>query len=225
MQLDTHCVIRYELYHQVVAGADSEQADRGLRAAGVERNRRNILTAARKHLIQAGFRKLSMDHVAKDAGVTRVTIYRQFTSKLGLLDAVAEDLAQRARLLAGIRAAAAVADPVAACTAMVAELCRFWSTDPDLFRRLISLSAVDPEANEVINSREQWRFDQVAMFVHRLAEAGRLRAPFDARQASATIAAATSFPTCDEMATRLQLRLDQLDQLLLALLSGVIHLD
>ncbi|WP_084143283.1 TetR/AcrR family transcriptional regulator [Amycolatopsis taiwanensis] len=208
-----------------MTSAGHDQADRGLRAAGVARNRRNILAAARKHLIQAGFRKLSLDQVAKDAGVTRVTIYRQFTSKLGLLDAVAEELAQRANLVAGIQAAAAVDDPVAAFKVMVAELCRFWSTDPDLLRRLISLSAVDPEANQVINDREQWRFEQVAKFVQRLADAGRLRTTFDAQQAGVAIGAATGFPACDEMANRLRLSLDQLDRLLLALLSGVVRLD
>ena len=197
----------------------------GLRAAGVARNRRAILSAARQHLIEAGYHRLSLEQVAADAGVTRVTIYRQFASKLGLLDAVAEDLAQRADVVTGIQAAAAVADPSAAFRAMVAELCRFWSTDPDLFRRLISLAAVDPEAHQVINSREQWRYEQVATFVHRLAANDRLRPGMDTDQAIAAIGTVTSFPTCDEMATRLQLNLDQLDQLLVTLLAGVAHLD
>ncbi|QKV95210.1 TetR/AcrR family transcriptional regulator [Streptomyces sp. NA02950] len=204
---------------------ESKPGYEGLRARGVQRTRANILTAARQHLIASGYRNLSLEHVATDADVTRVTIYRQFGSKLGLLDAVAEDLAQRAGLVAGMHAAAALDDPVAAFRAMVSETCRFWSTDPDLLRRLISLSAVDPEAHRVISSREKWRFDQVALFVTRLAEADRVRSPFDTHGAGVTVAAAISFTTCDDIATRLQLDHDRLDDLLLSLLDGVVRLD
>ncbi|HVV14657.1 TetR/AcrR family transcriptional regulator [Amycolatopsis sp.] len=197
----------------------------GKRAQGVQRTRHKILAAARQHLIAVGYRNLSLEQVAADADVTRVTIYRQFGSKLGLLDAVAEDLAQRAGLVPAIQAAAALDDPVTAFKAMVAELCRFWSTDPDLLRRLVSLAAVDPEAHQVVSYREQWRFDQVALFVARLAEAGCLRAPSDAVTAAVVVGATTSFATCDDIATRLDRGHDQLDDLLLALLHGVVRLD
>ena len=196
-----------------------------MRAAGVQRTRRDILAAARRHLIEAGYHRLSMEEVAADAGITRVTIYRHFDSKLGLLDAVAEDLAQQAHVVTGMHGAAEIADPVSAFTAMVAELCRFWSTDPDVFRRLISLAAVDPEAQRVIASREEWRYQQIGTFVRRLAQADRLRTPFDARRATAVVGTVTGFPACDEMATRLRTSLTELDQLLLSALASVVRLD
>jgi AcrR family transcriptional regulator len=208
-----------------VEQAAPQTRQQGLRARGVQRTRTNILLAARQHLIASGFRNLSLEQVAADADITRVTIYRTFGNKLGLLDAVAEDLSQRAGLVAGVHAAATLDDPVAAFKQMVSELCRFWSTDPDLFRRLISLSAVDPEANQVISSREQWRFDQATLFVTRLAEADRLRRPFDTDTAAAAVGATTSFTTCDEIATRLHLSHDKVEDLLLALLHGVVQLD
>ncbi|WP_163512516.1 TetR/AcrR family transcriptional regulator [Fodinicola acaciae] len=195
------------------------------RARAAERTRANILVAARRQLIAAGFRNLSLEQVAADAEVTRVTIYRKFGNKLGLLDAVAEDLSQRAGLVTGVRAAAALDNPVAAFRAMVAELCRFWRTDPDLFRRLIGLAAVDPEAHQVVSSREGWRFDQVELFVTRLAEESRLRQPFDVDTAVAAVGAITSFTTCDELATKLGRGRVRLDDLLLAILAGVVRLD
>lgn len=197
----------------------------GGRARGVQRTRKSILTAARQHLITVGYRNLSLERVARDADVTRVTIYRRFGSKLGLLDAVAEDLSQRAGLVAGVHAAAGLDDPVAAFRAMLSETCRFWNTDPDLVRRLVAVSAVDPEAHQVIGGRERWRFEQVAQFVTRLAEAGRLCAPFDSQRAGVVVGATTSFAACDDLATRLHLDHDQLDDLLLALLRGVVRLD
>jgi AcrR family transcriptional regulator len=208
-----------------VAKSESREARPGLRAAGVQRTRRSILTAARRHLIEAGYHRLSLEDVAADAGVTRVTIYRHFDSKLGLLDAIAEDLAQQAGLVTGMQQAAKVAEPVPAFTAMVRELCRFWSTDPEVFRRLTSLSAVDPEAKRVIASREHWRYQRISTFVQRLAHDDRLRPPFDVRQATAVVGTATGFPACDEITTRLRTDLTTLDQILLPLLTSVFRLD
>jgi hypothetical protein len=118
-----------------------------------------------------------------------------------------------------------IADPVTAFTAMVAELCHFWNTDPDVFRRLISLAAVDPEAQKVIASREEWRYQQIDTFVRRLAQAERLQTPFDVRQATAVVGTVTGFPACDDIATRLRTSLTDLDRLLLPLLTSVVRLD
>lgn len=197
----------------------------GLRAANVQRTRRSILTAVRRHLVDSGYHRLSLEQVAADAGVTRVTVYRHFDSKLGLLDAVGEDLAQEAGLVQGVQAAVRLDDPVRAFTATVEELCRFWNTDPEVIRRLISLSAVDPEAQQVIAGRERWRYEQIEALVQRLAEADRLRPPFDVQQATAVVGSVTSFPSCDEIATRLGLDLGESTQLLLPLLAGVVRLD
>lgn len=197
----------------------------GLRAAGVERTRRRILDAARRHLVETGFHRLSLEDVAADAGVTRVTIYRHFQSKLGLLDAIGEDLNQRAGLVTAMHKATEIADPVAAFTAMVKGLCRFWSSDPDVLRRLISLAAVDPEAQQVIAVRERWRYRQINACVKRLAKAGRLQSSFDARHATAAIGAMTSFPTCDELATQLRTNLTTLDRTLLPMLTSIVRLD
>lgn len=205
--------------------SDANEVRPGLRAAGVQRTRRSILTAARRHLVDSGYHRLSLEEVAADAGVTRVTIYRHFDSKLGLLDAIGEDLAQEAGLVPGMHEAALIADPVRALTATVGELCRFWSTGPEVIRRLISLSAVDPEAQQVIAGREQWRYQQIEALVQRLADADRLLPPFDVQQATAVVGAVTSFPSCDEIATRLRLDLGELTGLLLPLLTSVVRLD
>jgi AcrR family transcriptional regulator len=208
-----------------MATGGSKKAGPGLRAAGVERTRRRILDAARRHLIETGFHRLSLEDVAADAGVTRVTIYRHFESKLGLLDAIADDLNRQAGLVTAIHKAAEITDPVAAFTAMVNQLCRFWNSDPDLLRRLISLAVVDPEAQRVIADRERWRYQQIRAFVKRLAKADRLRLPFDVRRATAAIGAMTSFPACDELATQLRTSLTALDQILLPMLTSIVRLD
>ncbi|MFC6937755.1 TetR/AcrR family transcriptional regulator [Actinomadura yumaensis] len=196
----------------------------GLRAAAAERTRRAIVAAARRHLVESGYAGFGMERVAEEAGVTRVTIYRRFGSKLGLLEAVADDLAARSRVVP-LLADAEAGDAAAAFRAMVSGLCAFWGTDPDLFRRLISLAAVDPEAQELLGSRERWRYGRITAFVERLAAAGRVRAPFDALGAAAVVGAVTSFPACDEMAARLGVGFAELDGPLTALLASVADLD
>lgn len=214
------------LYREpVVRSSDQRSGGAGLRAAGVQRTRHSVVAAVREHLIEAGYHGLSLEQVAEDAGITRVTIYRQFGSKLGLLQAVADDLSERGQAAERLGAAAALPDASTALRSLVIELCRFWDTDPPLFRRMVSLAAVDPEARQVIESREQWRYDGISTLTGRLADEGRLRAPFGKDQAIATIVAITSFPSCDQIASALGVSFTELPGLLLPLLSAVLDLE
>jgi AcrR family transcriptional regulator len=213
------------LYRELVAkSSDQRSAGVGLRAAGVQRTRHSVVAAVRERLIEAGYHGLSLEQVAEDAGITRVTIYRQFGSKLGLLQAVADDLTERGQAAERLGAAVALPDASTALRSLVAELCRFWDTDPPLFRRMVSLAAVDPEARQVIETREQWRYDGINTLTSRLADEGRLRAPFGKDQAIATIVAVTSFPACDQIASTLGVSFTELPGLLLPLLSAVLDL-
>lgn len=197
----------------------------GLRPSGVERRRRQVIAAVRERLVGAGYEALSLAGVAADAGITRVTIYRQFGSKLGLLQAVAEDLTLRGRAAERLDAAVAIPDAPTAFRTMISELCRFWNTDPPLFRRLLSLAEVDPEARTVIETRDQSRHEGIRALVGRLAGEGRLRAPFGPAEASSVIIGVTSFATCDQMSRALGIGLTRLPALLLALLDSVVDLQ
>lgn len=57
--------------------------------------RRAILAAARDVFLSAGFGAASMDAVAADAGVSKMTIYRQFGSKEELFAGLIEELCSR----------------------------------------------------------------------------------------------------------------------------------
>lgn len=77
----------------------------------------------------------------------------------------------------------------------------------------------------LIDDRERWRYDQISGLVDRLARADRLHPAFDADHAVAAIGAVTGFPACDAMASRLGVRLANLDGSLIALLAGVVRLE
>ncbi|MGW7431514.1 TetR/AcrR family transcriptional regulator [Streptomyces sp. NPDC054861] len=59
--------------------------------ADAARNRLRILEAARRRLATDGFADLSLDAVAKEAGVGVGTVYRRFRNRAGLVYALIED--------------------------------------------------------------------------------------------------------------------------------------
>ncbi|GAA4084988.1 TetR/AcrR family transcriptional regulator [Actinomadura miaoliensis] len=74
-------------------GPDAERAPRGGRAerADAAQNRRRILAAAADLIATRGVETLSMDEVARVAGVGVGTVYRRFRDRAGLLYAVLDD--------------------------------------------------------------------------------------------------------------------------------------
>src|SRR5713226_4068485 len=66
----------------------------GQRQATTEQTRARIINAARELLAESsGFSGFSIDAVARQADVARMTVYHQFGSKIGLLEALCDSLA------------------------------------------------------------------------------------------------------------------------------------
>src|SRR3989442_13650786 len=68
------------------------------RSAATDATRARIITAARALLDQDDTPTFSLDVIARKAGVTRLTVYNQFESKRGLLEAVFDDMAREGGL-------------------------------------------------------------------------------------------------------------------------------
>src|SRR5262245_27740213 len=100
--------------------------------------RDSIIHAARKVLVRPNFDGLSLDEVARTAGVTRVTIYNQFLSKVGLLEALFEDSGRRMEVLHAF-AALAHPDPATALFLLIRDNCRAWSRDRAVLERVVAL--------------------------------------------------------------------------------------
>ena len=66
------------------------------RAEAAAETRRGILDAVIDRLRKAPAKRVSLDAVAKKAGVSRSTVYLIFGSRSGLFDAVAEEVFDRA---------------------------------------------------------------------------------------------------------------------------------
>jgi AcrR family transcriptional regulator len=158
-------------------------------AAATEKRARVIEAAARSLRQDASIASFSLDAVAKAAGVTRLTVYHQFGSRRGLLEAVFDDIAQRGGLTE-IADAMAMPDPRAALDRLVEIFCAFWSRDPAV-GRLHEAMATDPEFAQALLERNERRRKTFNALVRRAA--GKTASPRARQDAVDMIFALTSF--------------------------------
>ena len=140
----------------------------GRREEVIGQGRRRILDAARDLLSEAAaYPGFTVDAVARRADVARATVYYQFGSKSGLLEAVCDDLAE-AGGMADLARVFTSSAPQAAIGGFITAFAGFWAADRVVMRRLRALAALDPEVGAVISARDQRRRDGLAVLVSRL---------------------------------------------------------
>lgn len=139
------------------------------RAEATDETRARILAAARR-LLRGGGRlpAFSLEAVAKQAGVTRLTVYNQFESKLGLLEAVFDDMARESRLMQDMPSVFALPDPQAALRRFVSIMCRFWDYHRRALPRFDALTRLDEEVAASLKARKERRRLVLATLVQRL---------------------------------------------------------
>jgi AcrR family transcriptional regulator len=135
------------------------------RAVTAERTHARLLKAASAML--AAPDGISLDAVAKRAGVTRLTVYNQFGSRRALLEAVFDDMAERAGLHR-IRETMTKPEPQAALQQIVVIFCDFWSIHRGALWRLHAASATDPEFGESLRAGNQRRRHLLSILVDRI---------------------------------------------------------
>jgi AcrR family transcriptional regulator len=171
------------------------------RQAATSETRTRILEAARQLLASQTETELAMEAVARRADVSRLTIYYQFDSRAGLLEALYDYLAERGNMRR-MREIFHEPDPSAAMDKLVSIFVGFWSSDPVAIRRLRAMAALDPEIAEGIRARDARRRHIAGQILQRIAAAGKKA--FIEEQLSATadvLSMLTSFATCDALAS------------------------
>jgi AcrR family transcriptional regulator len=168
----------------------------GVRADAVDETRQRVVAAARERLSESGYHGTSVDDVARRADVARATVYHQFGSKVGLLEAVIEDFERRA----GLAELARLIEEAPAHRLLgrvVAAGCRYWATDPVLCRKIINLGAADPEVSALLERHDAGRERLLARMLDRLADAGELRPGCSRAEAADVLWLVTSFDAFD----------------------------
>jgi AcrR family transcriptional regulator len=144
------------------------QYQMGKRREQVAESRRRVLDAARALLRDSeNYTAFTVDAVARQADIARATVYYQFGSKTGLLEAVCDDIAEAGQM-SGLAGAFTQPDPRVALGEFVAVFGRFWAADRIVMRRLRALAALDPEVETVIAARDARRRTGLTVLAGRL---------------------------------------------------------
>ena len=137
----------------------------GQRQVAADETRARVLAAARDQLAKEA--SFSIDAVARRADVARMTVYYQFGSKRGLLEALFDLLAARGGLQQ-LPDAFRQSDPKLALDRLVEIFARFWSSDRVVMRRLRAMAALDPELDQVLRDRVEGLRNGLRVIVSRL---------------------------------------------------------
>jgi AcrR family transcriptional regulator len=168
------------------------------RQVAADQTRARILAAARSLLVSSDrYTDFSVPGVARAADVARVTVYNQFGSKAGLLEAISDDLA-RAGGLHRLGALLAGGGPASALGGFIDVFTRFWASDRLLIRRLRAVATLDPELEKSLAARDARRRQGASVLLSRLDRPGQ-RLALDRDVAADVVTTLTSFETFDAL--------------------------
>jgi AcrR family transcriptional regulator len=144
----------------------------------------------------AGF---AMDAVARQAGVARMTVYHQFGSKRGPLEALFDDLAARG-LVERLRGAFGRPDPLDALADVIAAFGGFWASERLGLHPIRGLAALDPDFEQGVRAHDERRRGGLRVLLGRLAEERGRPAASSLEEAVDILHTLTSFETFDALA-------------------------
>lgn len=172
----------------------------GQRQAITEQTRARIIAAARDLLVASdGFSGFSIDAVARKADVARMTVYHQFGSKIGLLEALSDSLATQGGM-EQLANAFRRAEPLEALDAYITVFSRFWNSDRLVTRRLRALAALDSDFEQVVGARDERRRQGLRVILQRLNEKYGQPAPEALEETVNVLYTLLSFESFDTLA-------------------------
>jgi AcrR family transcriptional regulator len=194
----------------------------GRREASVVQTRSRILAAAQALLAAAGLHEVSVEAVARQADVSRKTVYYHFGSKRGLIDAVVMDLEQQVEVVARVRAIVEQPDVSRALPQYMREVCRFWTSAQGVMRSLYALAALDRDVGEVLFEHDDARRRRLVAFVARLAEQEQMPARVSSERIVAALWMLTSFGAFDHLVQRSAMPPEEAAEILITLAQSLL---
>lgn len=145
-----------------------------VRAAAAAATRARIVEAA-SNLLRSKETPIAvtMDAVAKAAGVTRLTVYNQFGDRNALFEEVFDAAAAQGGLTR-IPEVMSMSDSEQALRRLIEVFCNFWASDSGL-GRLHDLGAIDPEFAAALSRRNERRRKAITTLVARMSVEGSVR--------------------------------------------------
>lgn len=140
------------------------------RDAQAAQTRLHILDAAKKLFQIEGFDRVTINKIAKAAGVSTPTIYALFKSKRGILQAVIDDALPPAQFAALVDDSMQEKSPKKRLY-ITAKLARqIYDAERGMIDILRSASVVAPEFKELEKEREQRRYERQKEYVKKMEE-------------------------------------------------------
>jgi AcrR family transcriptional regulator len=197
-----------------------------LRAEAAEQTRRRVLDAFRERLTEGPAKPVSVDEVARRAGVARSTVYLVFGSRAGLFDALVRDLTQSAagfqRLLDALRDP----DARAQLRGALKGSCEMFAEHREVIRVLWSMARTDADAaGDAVAAAEQRRAEGMQGMAQRLHEQGALRPDVSPERAADVIWLLASFDAYDQLATGRGLDVEEVADILATLAERSLLVD
>jgi AcrR family transcriptional regulator len=171
----------------------------GRRQEASDRRRDAVLTAAREQLERGGLGDVTMDSLAKAAGVTRQTIHNLFGTRSALLEALFDALAADAGM-GRMREVFMAPDGDTALARMVEVFTQFWSGQRMILKKIRAIAALEPDFGAAVKARDARRQGIAARVVERLSARGPQMDEEERGRKIACLVALTSFEFFDAMA-------------------------
>ena len=172
----------------------------GQRQAAGDKTRERILAAARKLLLAKNFSEFTMDAVGRAADVSRLTVYYQFDSKTGLLEALYNYIARRGNMQQLAEVFRQGGDPLRTLHDFILVFAQFWASDREVIRRLHALGAIDDEIGESLRMRNERRRRGLLVILERYCNVYPSLTPRQLPVAIDMLHMLTSFETFDALA-------------------------
>ena len=170
------------------------------REAAAAQTRDRILSAARDLLMSEAFSEFTMDAVARKADVSRLTVYYQFESKVGLLEAIYDYIAKRGHLERLPEIFRLGNDPLRTLNDFMRVFAEFWASDRNVIRRLHALAAIDAEIANGLHARNERRRNGLRVIIERYGRSYPSLTALQEPVAIDTLHMLTSFETFDALA-------------------------
>lgn len=166
------------------------------RAKAVAQTRAVILEAAAGLFAGDRYTEVSLGDVADAADVSRGTVYHQFGSRHGLIEALTTATEEQAGF-AQVLEAAAHDEPAEALVATCVELVRFVHETAPLFDNLRSLAQADADLRAMVERKDTARRDLMERLASGVARSGGFQVPRG--RALAVVTALTSYEALREL--------------------------
>ena len=168
------------------------------RAQAAQDTRLSIIEATRTLLAETGYPDISLDDIAVRAGVSRQTIYVQFGSKSGVLQAVGEHI-EHAALDGLIPTLLQSGNPIEALRSGLERVVQFYEHDAQVLRNLHAQTVYDASYATVWRDKQQEIWRNTRRLMEWLDREGCLTADWSVEEATDWFWAASSFESYHQL--------------------------